>query len=273
MTETRQSEQVVEEVRKRYGQIAVAGSSCCTPASSCCGTTEASREMGYRQQDLASVPQEADLGLGCGAPVAHLGLRPGETVLDLGSGPGLDVFLAAKEVGPTGRVIGVDMTPEMIDRARATAARAGVAHVEFRHGRLEALPVADASVDAVTSNCVINLVPDKAAVFREVARVLRPGGRIAIADIVLERPLPQAVATDVLAWCGCVAGAVLRREYFGMVEAAGLGEVAILGEHDAVGSLAKVAPEEAKALFGRWGVTLGELLGVVRSVTWRAVKR
>ncbi len=160
--------------------------------------TTASRALGYGERELAAVPAEADLGLGCGAPIDHLELQPGETVLDLGSGPGLDALLAARQVGPTGRVIGVDMTPQMLERARATAARAGAAHVEFREGRLEALPVEDASVDAVTSNCVINLVPDKAAVFREIARVLRPGGRVVVADIVLERPLPEAVAKDVL---------------------------------------------------------------------------
>ena len=155
MIETKPGEQIVTEVRKRYGAIAVQG-------TSCCGTTEMSRQLGYEERELATVPQEADLGLGCGAPVGRLALKPGETVLDLGSGPGLDALLAAKEVGPAGHVIGVDMTPEMLERARATAARAGAAHVEFRQGRLEALPVEDESVDAVTSNCVINLVPDNA---------------------------------------------------------------------------------------------------------------
>jgi arsenite methyltransferase len=270
MTETRPAEEIVDQVRKRYGSIAVTSSSCCAP--SCCGGTPASRELGYRESELAVVPKEADLGLGCGAPVGHLALQPGETVLDLGSGPGLDALLAARQVGPTGRVIGVDMTPEMLERARATAARAGAAQVEFRQGRLEKLPVEDASVDAVTSNCVINLVPDKAAVFREVARVLRPGGRAVIADIVLERPLPEAVASDVLAWCGCVAGAAPRQDYFRLVEESGLREVSVLKEEDYAASLAQIASDEAETLLQRWGVTPDEIRGSVTSVTWRAVK-
>jgi arsenite methyltransferase len=271
MTQAKQGEQVVAEVRKHYGAIAVTETSCCGP--SCCTAPGTSRQLGYEAEELSAVPAEADLGLGCGAPVGHLALRPGETVLDLGSGPGLDAFLSASQVGPGGRVIGVDMTPEMLARARATAARAGLKQVEFREGRLEALPVEDASVDAVTSNCVINLVPDKAAVFREVARVLRPGGRMVVSDIVLDRPLPEKVAGDVLAWCGCVAGAVGRDDYFGMVAAAGLAEVTVLKDEDAFAALAEIAPEEASALVERSGVAHGELLGTVRSVTWRAVKR
>jgi len=272
MTQVKPGEEIVEQVRKRYRSIAVASSSCCGPVSSCCGTTPVSRHLGYGENELSAVPAEADLGLGCGAPVGHLALKPGETVLDLGSGPGLDALLAAKQVGPTGRVIGVDMTPEMLERARATAARAGLTHVEFRQGRLEALPVADASVDAVTSNCVINLVPDKAAVFREVARVLRPGGRAVIADIVLERPLPEAVAKDMLAWAGCVAGAALRRDYFRMVDEAGLRDVSVLKEEDYAASLAQIASGEAQTLLQRWGLTQEAVQGVVMSVTWRAVK-
>jgi SAM-dependent methyltransferase len=274
MTETKTSDQMVGEVRKRYGAIAVAGSSCCgpAPATSCCGTPAVSEQLGYRRTDLAAVPAEADLGLGCGAPVGFLELKVGETVLDLGSGPGLDALLAARQVGPGGRVIGVDMTPEMLARARATAARAGVTHVEFREGRLESLPVDDRSVDAVTSNCVINLVPDKAAVFREIARVLKPGGRVVVSDIVLERPLPEAVAKDVLAWVGCVAGAADRREYFRMVEAAGLGAVSVLKEEDYAESLARIDPAQAEGLLQRWGVSPESLRGVVMSVTWRAVR-
>ena len=272
MTQVKPGEEMVKEVRKRYGSIAVASTSCCGPSSSCCATTPVSRHLGYGEAELAAVPQEADLSLGCGAPVGHLALKPGETVLDLGSGPGLDALLAARQVGPTGRVIGVDMTPEMLERSRATAARAGATQVEFREGRLEALPVEDASVDAVTSNCVINLVPDKAAVFREVARVLRPGGRVVVADIVLERPLPEAVAKDVLAWCGCVSGAALRREYFRMIEEAGLREVSVLKEEDYGASVAQIASDQAQTLLQRWGLTREQLRGAVTSVTWRAVK-
>ncbi len=272
MTQVKEGEEIVDQVRKRYGSIAVASSPCCGPVASCCGTTPVSRQLGYGESELAAVPKEADLGLGCGAPVGHLALRPGETVLDLGSGPGLDALLAAGQVGPTGRVIGVDMTPEMLERARATAARAGASQVEFRQGRLEALPVEDASVDAVTSNCVINLVPDKAAVFREVARVLRPGGRAVIADIVLERPLPEAVAKDVLAWAGCVAGAALRADYFRLVGEAGLRDISVLKEQDYAASLAQIASDEAQTLLQRWGLTQEQIRGAVTSVTWRAVK-
>jgi SAM-dependent methyltransferase len=165
------------------------------------------------------------------------------------------------------------MTSEMLERARATAAKAGIANVDFREGRLERLPVESGTVDAVTSNCVINLVPDKAAVFAEIARVLKPGGRVAVSDIVLDRSLPEAVAKDVFAWCGCVAGASDRREYFAMIEAAGLGNVEILKDEDYLAALAKVSPEQADALLAGWGVTREDLMGTVHSITWRAVKQ
>ena len=280
-TKTGGNEGIVTQVKKRYAEIAVTGSSCCGPApteaAGCCAreTTASgiSQELGYSASDLAGVPKEADLGLGCGVPLGHLKLEAGETVVDLGSGPGLDALIAAKQVGNTGRVIGVDMTPEMLERARATAAKAGATNVDFRQGRLERLPVETASVDAVTSNCVINLVPDKAAVFGEIARVLKPGGRVVVSDIVLDRPLPEAVAKDVFAWCGCVAGASDREQYLALVEAAGLGDVEVLKDVDYLGSLAKVAPEEADAMLAGWGVTREDLDGTVHSITWRAVRR
>jgi arsenite methyltransferase len=279
-TDAGKGEGIVTEVRRRYAEIAVTGSACCAPAptatAGCCGGSAAagiSGELGYSARDLAAVPKEADLGLGCGAPLGHLALKAGETVVDLGSGPGLDAFLAAKQVGTSGRVIGVDMTPEMLERARASAARAGIGNVDFRQGRLESLPVESGTVDAVTSNCVINLVPDKAAVFGEISRVLKPGGRVVVSDIVLERALPEAVAKDVFAWCGCVAGASDKREYLAMIEAAGLTGVEILKDEDYLASLAKVAPEEADAMLAGWGVTREELMGAVHSITWRAVKR
>jgi arsenite methyltransferase len=280
-TKTAGNEGIVTQVKKRYAEIAVTGSSCCGPApqqaAGCCARETAaegiSQELGYSASDLAGLPKEADLGLGCGVPLGHLKLEAGETVVDLGSGPGLDALIAAKQVGDTGRVIGVDMTPEMLERARATAAKAGATNVDFRQGRLERLPVETASVDAVTSNCVINLVPDKAAVFGEIARVLKPGGRVVVSDIVLDRPLPEAVAKDVFAWCGCVAGASDRKQYLALVEAAGLGDVEVLKDVDYLGSLAKVAPEEADAMLAGWGVTRDELAGTVHSITWRAVKR
>ena len=262
-------ETVVEQVRERYARTARQGGGCCSASAPTVAGT-CSTAIGYGADDLASVPEGTDLGLGCGAPLAALGPREGEVVLDLGSGPGLDALLASRLVGPSGRVIGVDMTPDMLERARGNAARAGASNVEFREGRLEALPVEAASVDAVTSNCVINLVPDKAAVFREVARVLRPGGRLVVSDIVLDGELPPAVLRDVQAYVGCVAGAGGRADYFGMVEGAGLGEVEILKDVDYLAAIREAAPEEVEALCARTGVGPEELAGKVRSVTFRA---
>jgi SAM-dependent methyltransferase len=269
-------EELVKQVRERYGKIAEGElSGCCGSATGCgCGggETTVALQIGYGSGDLSHIPEEANLGLGCGAPIGLLGLVPGETVLDLGSGPGLDVFLAAEKVGPGGRVIGVDMTPAMIERARRNAAKAGLANVEFREGRLEALPVPDASVDAVTSNCVINLVPDKGAVFREVARVLRPGGRLVVSDIILDGKLPEALERDPLAYVGCVSGAARREDYFSMVAGAGLSAVELLKDVDYLALVAGTLPEEAQALLDRSGVRPEELRGKVRSVTFRAVK-
>ncbi len=212
------------------------------------------------------------MALGCGAPIDFLDLIPGETVLDLGSGAGFDAFLAARHVGDTGRVIGVDMTPEMVEKARANAARGGFTQVEFRQGRLESLPVEDASVDAVTSNCVINLVPDKSAVFREVARVLRPGGRLAISDIILDGPLPEAIATDLLAYVGCVAGGMERRAYFDLVQAAGLTGIRIHKDVDYLAAAVYTFSTELLDRLERSGVRPRDLEGRVRSVTWSAVR-
>lgn len=267
------AEGVVEQVRERYGKIAEGeAGGCCEP--SCCGgpAESVSVRLGYRAKELAVVPEGADLGLGCGAPVEHLDLQPGEVVLDLGSGGGLDAFLAAKDVGPAGRVIGVDMTPAMLERARRNAARGGFANVEFREGRLEALPVEDASVDAVTSNCVVNLVPDKGAVFREIARVLKPGGRMVVSDVVLDAPLPEAVARDVLAYVGCIAGAALRRDYLDLLATAGLGEVEVLRDVDSLSHWVEPAPADTRGLAERTGVKPAELAGRVRSITYRARK-
>jgi SAM-dependent methyltransferase len=267
----------VEQVRERYGKIAEGKSGgCCEPSStatSCCGPAPTgSVRLGYKAKELAVVPDGADLVLGCGAPVQHLALKPGEAVLDLGSGAGIDVFLAAKEVGPSGRVIGVDMTPAMLERARTNASKGGYTNVEFREGRLERLPVDDASIDAVTSNCVINLVPDKAAVFREISRVLKPGGRMVISDVVLDGRLPAAIENDVLAYVGCIAGAAQRETYFGQLRAAGLGNVEILQDVDSLKQWAAAAPDEAQALADRTGVSPAEVVGKVRSVTYRARK-
>jgi SAM-dependent methyltransferase len=180
--------------------------------------------MGYSEDDVVDVPEGANLGLGCGAPLGAAVVREGETVLDLGSGAGFDAFLAAREVGPDGHVIGVDMTPEMIERARGNAERAGIANVEFREGQIEALPADDESVDVVISNCVINLSPDKPAVFREAFRVLKPGGRLAVSDIVVTQPLPAAVAENLAAYVGCLAGASLVADYLDAIRNAGFAE-------------------------------------------------
>jgi len=259
---------LVRHVRDRYSRIAEGAESGCCGA----GQSEVARAIGYSEKDLALVPVEANLGVGCGAPIAFLALRSGETVLDLGSGAGLDAFLAAPLVGSEGRVIGVDMTPAMLDKARRNAAKMGLPQVEFREGRLESLPLLDGTVDAVTSNCVINLVPDKLAVFREVARVLKTGGRVVISDIILDGRLPEWIEKDVFAYVGCVAGAMERTAYFELLRRAGLSGVEILKDVDYLSSLAATAPGGLESLASRLGLDLGDLRGKVRSVTYRAAK-
>jgi SAM-dependent methyltransferase len=267
-----EAERIVKDVRERYARIAREGTSCCGSLSQSCGTSEAvSVQMGYTPEELAQAG-DANLGLGCGAPLRDLDLRPGETVLDLGSGAGIDAFVAARQVGPNGRVIGVDMTPAMLERARRGAAELGLAQVEFREGRLEALPLDDASVDAVTSNCVINLVPDKRAAFREIARVLRPGGRLVVSDIVLDGKLPAEVERNVLAYVGCIAGAALRDDYFDGLRQAGLTQIDVLSDVDYLVKLGEAAPEELQALAEQAQVRPEQVAGLVRSLTYRAVK-
>jgi SAM-dependent methyltransferase len=264
---------VHELVRDRYAQIARAGTP--VPEAGCCGPTPdaLARRMGYASEEIAAAPEGANLGLGCGAPLQFARLAPGETVLDLGSGAGFDAFLAAREVGAAGRVIGVDMTPEMLERARRNAEAVGAANTEFRAGRIEALPVEDASVDVVISNCVINLVPDKAAVYREIARVLKPGGRLVVSDIVLDAPLPPLVADDVAALTGCVAGAALREDYLGMISAAGLVDVEVLKDGGFGAMVEDLVPAELRARADAEGVDVHAVAQAVRSVTVRARKR
>jgi len=227
-------DEVKRAVREGYAKVAQGAGSCCGPQSSCCGTAptaeEVSRRMGYSDEEITAAPEGANLGLGCGNPVALASLAEGEVVLDLGSGAGFDCFLAAKKVGSKGRVIGVDMTPEMLEKARENARKAGVANVEFRLGEIENLPVADNSVDAVISNCVINLAPDKARVFAEAFRALKPDGRLMVSDLVLTAPLPTAVQQSVAAYVGCLAGAALKTDYLQAISQAGFENVEVASE-------------------------------------------
>jgi SAM-dependent methyltransferase len=252
--------QAKEWVKERYGAIATqAQEGCCCGCS--CGDDDAvavAERIGYQAEDLAAVPAGANLALGCGNPLALASIQPGETVLDLGSGAGFDAFLAASRVGPTGRVIGVDLTPEMIERARVNAAAGGFANVEFRLGDIESLPVDGASVDLVISNCVLNLVPDKPAAFREIVRVLKPGGRVAISDLVLDGPLPEALRRSEEGYTSCVSGAIGRAEYLAGLSAAGLADVHVVCEADAISLLAGDCCGE--------GLELSGLTGIVTSI-------
>ena len=236
-------------IRTRYGGIAsgASASACCAPpAASCCGTKPApdmaSLQMGYSEAELAAVPEGANLGLGCGNPAAVASMRPGEVVVDLGSGAGFDCFLAGRQVGPEGRVIGVDMTHEMLARARANAAKVGAANVEFRLGEIEHLPIADAVADVVISNCVVNLAPDKAQVFREAFRVLKPGGRVAISDVVNIAPLPEDLQADPALLCGCVSGAIPAERVASLLCAAGFVGVSVAVRPDSRDMVAAWVP-------------------------------
>jgi len=227
-------EEIKKSVRDGYARIAKTAGSCCFPLDSCCGNNQTvdsiSRDIGYSNEDLKNVPEGANLGLGCGNPIAMASLQEGETVIDLGSGAGFDCFLAARAVGKSGRVIGVDMTPEMLDKARQNARKGGYANVEFRLGEIENLPIADNIADIITSNCVINLSPDKERVFQEAFRVLKPGGRLMVSDIVLLKPLPDSVKSSIAAYIGCVSGADLKQDYLKAISQAGFQNVQIIDE-------------------------------------------
>lgn len=218
---------IQEEVKNKYGSVAKSGLS-----SEHAGVRAVAEAFGYSREDLLQIPASANMGLSCGNPTATAHLRPGETVVDLGCGGGMDVFLAAKKVGPTGRAIGIDMTPEMIELAKANLKQARgegtLDHVEFHRSTIDDLPLGDSTVDCVISNCVINLAPDKPAVFREIHRVLKPGGRLAVSDIALKQELPHELKQDVMAYVGCIAGAIFMDEYRRQLAAAGFAEVEVL---------------------------------------------
>lgn len=257
-----------QNVRASYAEVAEASNtgSCCGVEASCCGVSDdtaintlISTRMGYSQGDLETVPSGADMGLGCGNPRAIAGLKPGETVVDLGSGGGFDAFLAAQEVGTSGHVIGVDMTPAMISKARANAHQGQYSQVEFRLGEIEHLPVADNSVDVIISNCVINLSPNKPQVFSDAFRVLKPGGRLAISDVVASAEMPEAMKNDPLLHAGCMAGAELVQDLEKMITAAGFDEI-------------RIAPkDESRAFIKDWAPNRG-VEDYVLSATIEAVK-
>jgi arsenite methyltransferase len=217
------SEPIVAQVQSLYAAAAASNLS-----GDHAGVREVAAAFGYTPEELASLPAEANMGLSCGNPTAFANLRPGEVVVDLGCGGGIDVLLAAAKVGPTGQAIGIDMTPEMIERARRNAARQEARNVQFQLATIDHLPLADASVDCLMSNCVINLAPDKRAVFREMFRVLKPGGRVAVSDIALKKALPEELASDVMAFIGCIAGAILIEDYLRALEAAGFAAVQVV---------------------------------------------
>ena len=261
--------EIKKVVREGYAQIAKKESSCCAPSSSCCGSTDlaedTSKKIGYTEEELKTVPEGANLGLGCGNPVALASLKEGETVLDLGAGAGFDCFLAANKVGKKGKVIGVDMTPEMLEKARENAQKGGYENVEFRLGEIESLPAADNSVDVVISNCVINLSPDKAKVFQEALRVLKPGGRLMVSDITLLKELPDFIRNSIAAYVGCISGALMKDEYLDAIKEAGFHEVSIIDE--------TVFPVEfmandptAKAVIDKIGTTMEKVKDIASSV-------
>ena len=265
MTTSVQNEdnRIREMVRDGYAGIARKAGSCCAGASE--NNATIAKRIGYTEEQVQAIPEGANLGLGCGNPLALAGVRPGETVLDLGSGAGFDALLAAQTVGPTGRVIGVDMTPEMIARAEENVRRIGLQNVEFRLGYIETLPVEDASVDVVISNCVINLSPRKAKVFQEAFRVLRPKGRLAISDLVLTAPLPPKLLQSTEAYVGCVAGAMLRDDYLTAIKDAGFSTVDVVAE-SGFGGIIDLYGAEVQAALAKDGLTMRDAERIMESV-------
>jgi SAM-dependent methyltransferase len=234
------SKSIEETVREKYGAVAASSLS-----SEHAGVHRVAEAFGYSAEELSSIPAEANMGLSCGNPTATANIRPGEVVVDLGSGGGLDVFLAAKKVGPKGKAIGIDMTPEMLARARENAKRQGLDNVEFHEATIDKLPLPDGSVDCVISNCVINLAPDKNAVLREIARVLKPGGRVAVSDIALKKPLPPEIGNDLLAYVGCIAGAISIDDYVSGLKAAGFDAVEVIDTKKDLNAYSEVEGQSA----------------------------
>jgi len=266
-----------EKVRERYADAAKRRSGCdcgCAPTGADSLDVE-SAKLGYSKEELDAIPEDADLGLGCGNPTALAGIHQGETVLDLGSGGGIDCFIAARAVGPQGRVIGVDMTDEMLDLAKANARRGGFTNVEFRKGIIEELPVESESVDLVISNCVINLSTDKPAVFKEIHRVLRPGGRISISDIVVSEELPAEIRESITAYVGCIAGALTRDKYLASIREVGF-EEPIIDSDESYGALLAGDEDTARQVASQLGVDV-ELIKrwapAVRSLKVRAYRK
>jgi arsenite methyltransferase len=301
MSDKTNEDKIKEAVTQTYGNIArrfnedpalkiiqtPAQSSCCAPAqdssgeSDCCGDTAAARF--YSEQELAGLPDSVtEASLGCGNPLVVADLQPGEVVLDLGSGGGIDCFMSARQVGPDGRVIGLDMTPDMIKLARRNAKKMGVSNVDFRFGEMEDIPLPDASVDVIISNCVVNLAPDKEAVFREAYRVLQPGGRISISDIVIDGDLPPSVRVRLDAWAGCIAGALDESDYLSKIAGAGFQQVEVVARShtdlsdtndvEAAVALLGDTQEADQALLSDAGLSVGDLAHKIKSITVKAVK-
>jgi SAM-dependent methyltransferase len=273
MSELPVDKKIKEIVKDKYGKIATGsgcgcGSGCRPMPNEAAG--DISKGLGYSDEDLAAVPEGANLGLGCGNPLAFSALKEGDVVLDLGSGAGFDSFLAARKVGKTGKVIGVDMTPEMIAKATANAKADGYDNVEFLLGDIEALPLLDNSVDVAISNCVINLVPDKEKVFRELYRVLRPGGRFMVSDLVLLKELPERVRTSVEAYVGCVAGAILKDQYLAVIRGAGFEDVRIVDESSAA---VQVEDQHGRRLTEQDDPRIEDLVQSIASIKVHGVKR
>ena len=263
-----EKENIKKEVRKRYAKVAKTNGSCCASSVSCCSAPtdeQVSKTIGYSQEELDTVPEGANLGLGCGNPTALASLKEGEIVLDLGSGAGFDCFLASRKVGKSGKVIGVDMTPEMLDKARSNAKKGEYTNVEFRLGEIENLPVADSSVDVIISNCVINLSTNKKRVFEEAYRVLSPNGRLMVSDIVLLKELPKAIQQDMEAYAGCIAGAEIKDKYLELMRKAGFEEVKVLQEKvypiDCI-----ISEPETKEAINRLGLTQEQVEDVANSI-------